>query len=383
MNQPESAGSVSRMPTKFLPAERASEGSIQEDFGTVTSAPMFEQTLNMVPTGALVLNPERQIVFCNAAFLRMLSATDIREVLGLRFGEAVKCLHSDEEIGGCGTSIFCRECGAAKAIARLKTDGSAVDECRISLKNNEALDLRVWTAQFELQDKVYTSFAVSDTSNENRRRALERIFFHDVLNTASGLRGLTELFADVPAEQKAEVQEMIQGLSNRLIDEINSQRELAAAESGEIVPKIVPVDSRSILEEMVAGYCHHDVAKGKRLQVDSNAVRTVINTDISLLRRVIGNMTKNALEACVPGDAVTVGCGLKDGQIEFWVHNPSVIPETIQLQLFQRSFSTKGAGRGLGTYSMRLLTEKYLKGKVSFASKKGTGTRFSSILPLA
>jgi sensor histidine kinase regulating citrate/malate metabolism len=47
------------------------------------------------------------------------------------------------------------------------------------------------------------------------------------------------------------------------------------------------------------------------------------------------------------------------------------------MQLFQRSFSTKGNGRGIGTYSIKLLTENYLKGKVSFFSNEEEGTVFS------
>ncbi len=48
--------------------------------------------------------------------------------------------------------------------------------------------------------------------------------------------------------------------------------------------------------------------------------------------------------------------------IEFWVHNHAVMPESVQRQVFQRSFTTKGRGRGLGTYSVKLLTERYLEG---------------------
>jgi sensor histidine kinase regulating citrate/malate metabolism len=59
------------------------------------------------------------------------------------------------------------------------------------------------------------------------------------------------------------------------------------------------------------------------------------------------------------------------------VKNDQVIPEDIQKQLFQRSFSTKGTGRGIGTYSIKLLTENYLKGKVSFVSNETDGTVFS------
>jgi sensor histidine kinase regulating citrate/malate metabolism len=53
------------------------------------------------------------------------------------------------------------------------------------------------------------------------------------------------------------------------------------------------------------------------------------------------------------------------------------MPVDVQLQIFQRSFSTKGNGRGIGTYSIKLLTEQYLNGKVSFVSNESEGTRFS------
>ena len=52
------------------------------------------------------------------------------------------------------------------------------------------------------------------------------------------------------------------------------------------------------------------------------------------------------------------------------------MPDIIQLQVFKRSFSTKAKDRGLGTYSVRLLTTKYLKGKVSFISNEPDGTIF-------
>lgn len=60
----------------------------------------------------------------------------------------------------------------------------------------------------------------------------------------------------------------------------------------------------------------------------------------------------------------------------------SFIPRSLQLQIFQRSFSTKGNGRGLGTYSIKFLTEKYLKAKVSFLSNENDGNTFKVDLPL-
>jgi sensor histidine kinase regulating citrate/malate metabolism len=94
-------------------------------------------------------------------------------------------------------------------------------------------------------------------------------------------------------------------------------------------------------------------------------------------------MTKNALEACSPGESVILSCIKKGEMIRFSVKNPGEIPKNIALQIFQRSFSTKGSGRGLGTYSIKLLSEQYLKGKVGFTSSAEEGTQFFGEYPLS
>ena len=89
------------------------------------------------------------------------------------------------------------------------------------------------------------------------------------------------------------------------------------------------------------------------------------------------------MEASSQGEKVVVGCGQTENKyISFWVLNSQFIPPNIQAQIFNRSFSTKGEGRGIGTYSMKLLTERYLKGKVSFSSFPDKGTIFKVDLPL-
>ena len=66
----------------------------------------------------------------------------------------------------------------------------------------------------------------------------------------------------------------------------------------------------------------------------------------------------------------------------FSVHNDAVMPPEVQMQVFQRSFSTKARlGRGIGTHSMRLFGERYLGGKVDFISREFAGTTFTLTLP--
>ena len=113
-----------------------------------------------------------------------------------------------------------------------------------------------------------------------------------------------------------------------------------------------------------------------RVEIAADTVATEFFTDQRLLHRILINMTKNAIEASPAEAVVRIGCEQDGNDLEFWAHNQSCMPEQVQRQIFQRSFSTKGPGRGLGTYSIQLLGERYLKGRVSFTSSPEKGTTF-------
>jgi signal transduction histidine kinase len=93
----------------------------------------------------------------------------------------------------------------------------------------------------------------------------------------------------------------------------------------------------------------------------------------------------NGLEASPEGAAVRVWVEREDdGGVRFRIQNPGVMPGDVQARVFQRSFSTKAsAGRGLGTYSMKLFGERVLGGKVGFVSSADVGTLFTVSLPVA
>lgn len=97
-----------------------------------------------------------------------------------------------------------------------------------------------------------------------------------------------------------------------------------------------------------------------------------------MLIRSFSNLVKNAVEASTSGDKIEIYAATGKNCVVISVKNPTYIPEAIQLQIFNRSFTTKkGSGRGIGTYSVRLLVEQYLNGEVSFTSDKNEGTIFN------
>ncbi|MFA6029205.1 MAG: PAS domain-containing sensor histidine kinase [Elusimicrobiota bacterium] len=367
--------------TKFLPAERASEALVKESARDLSKEPLVKMLAEAVPDVFLILNPERQIVYSNRTLIESLGLAESAPLCGKRYGEAMACTHASESPGGCGTTEFCEACGAAQAVQRRK-GREDVHECRITRENGEALDFRVWATPVRLPAGEFTVFVAEDIADEKRRGALERIFFHDVLNTVSGLSGLTEFLKDATPEESRAYQGMLAQVVDKLIEEITTQRDLARAESGELLVKPTALDSRATLEGIAAPYRAHPLCEGRTLALAADAASVAFSSDRTLLGRVLGNMTKNALEACPKGGTVTLSCRPDGLDVLFSVNGPTVMPREVQLQVFQRSFSTKGAGRGLGTYSMKLLGERYLHGNVSFESSEGKGTTFYAGFPL-
>lgn len=375
---------MAALTTHFAPAERilsAEELQRQVDY---FNTPAVRTVADAVPDSLLVLNQYRQAVYANHRLANLLHLEDPSLVYGKRPGEIFGCIHNDENEAGCGTSEACAACGAVNAILAGLAGRADVQECRILLHpDNTPLDLRVYTTPLQVEGQPYTFFAFTDISDEKRRGVLERIFLHDILNTVGGLRGLVWLLGIAASKtEMKEIRKDLDVLSEGLIEEVKGQRQLLAAENNDLVLQVEPISTRELLNLVAGSYHGMLIARGKQVRISDQAVDTQINSDKTLLRRVLGNMVKNALEACTAGSTITLGCDLSGAGLRFWVHNPGVMPRETQLQVFQRSFSTRGPGRGLGTYSMKLLGERYLKGKVSFTSQQDEGTIFQIVLPI-
>lgn len=369
--------------TYFASSERSPQEIISNQAEIFRRNVLLADFLNAIPEFVVVLNQHRQIVFSNISLLDFLGCNDFQIIAGRRPGEVLDCIHSYEMEAGCGTSEACFFCGAVNAILTAQKGTPTTEECRITQRTTgEALDLRISTTPIIVDKEEFTIFSAIDIRDEKRRRALERIFFHDILNTAGGLQGIVEILSSSSGDEEVELKLMLTKIVDELIDEIRAQKILSAAETKELVPQFNPLLPAVLLMELQALYKNHLVAQKKKIVLSEMDASVKIVSDKALLKRVVGNMIKNALESTVEACDVTVGFNVKGEQIEFWVHNPTVMPREVQLQIFQRSFSTKGLGRGLGTYSMRLLSERYLHGKVSFTSEKGKGTTFVVAFPL-
>ncbi|MFX1374817.1 MAG: ATP-binding protein [Promethearchaeota archaeon] len=372
--------------THYAPAKRKNleeiRGEVKEFFKTY-----FEELLNSIPNMALIVNEERQVVFLNQPLIRLLGIKNIEEAMGSRPGEIFKCIHSQEFIHGCGTSQNCRYCGAVNAVLQsLRTNKKSSCETRITSDfdgNLISFDLNVTAYPFSLREKKFVIVFLTDISNQKRRELLETTFLHDLLNILTVVTGLIEIF---PLEglnsQQKQYFTKIKKSSQILIEEFTAQRDLIAAEKNELLINLNNHNSLEIIVSVVEIIKYKPSAKEKIITIDSNSTSVMIQTDSRLLSRILLNLLENALEASTPGETVKIGCYDLNQSIVFWVKNSVVMTESVKSQIFQRSFSTKGHGRGIGTYSVKLLTERYLGGKINFQSSEQEGTTFYVHLPL-
>jgi hypothetical protein len=224
---------------------------------------------------------------------------------------------------------------------------------------------------------------LEDIAHEKRREALERIFFHDVLNTATALQGSAGLLEVVDdPEEVRELAGPLRRAAQQVVEEIQAQRDLLSAERGDLFITLEPLGANRLARAVHEVYLGSPEAARRKLVCEPAAADATVRTDRVQATRSLGNLVKNALEATPAGGRVTIRVEALSDSVAFHVHNDAAIPDSHQLQIFQRSFSSKArAGRGLGTYSVKLIVEQYLDGRVGFTSSPGEGTTFTMRLP--
>ncbi|MCC6933888.1 MAG: hypothetical protein IT292_11670 [Deltaproteobacteria bacterium] len=221
-----------------------------------------------------------------------------------------------------------------------------------------------------------------DISNEKRRNALERVFFHDVLNVVGSLHGISSVLAENNDFKEIKgFTPHLQAITDEITLQIKEFRQLSSAEKEDLQVKISIIDAMLVLQQLKRTFMPHPIFKDKILAVDIRAEKLIHLSDSSLLSRILGNVVKNAAEASVAGGKISISCNDLGDKVLYQVHHVGVISRNVQMQIFLRSFSTHSSNRGLGTYSMKLFGKNYLGGKVCFKSDEATGTTFYLELP--
>lgn len=363
----------------YTQAKRVSEEELSRQVSNFANNSVLNELLDKVQSINVVINESRQVVYLNRGAIQFSGLEDLKDIWGKRPGELFGCIHATEGYDGCGTSQVCTYCGALDAAIRcLETNDYAENEAHLFLgPEKKAFDFRVFAAPLHVDRERFVLITLTDITDEKWRSFLERIFFHDMSNKLYVLTGLVQLMVNHQDEEDiAPDLQRLDKITRKLSAEVNSHKILRSAEEGRLDVVSSAFDSTQVLNDIIEEYTISDLASGKKLVLSSDIQNVSINSDITIIGRILENMVKNALEATAKGGQVALSCVKAKGSgVRFSVHNPEFIPTEIQGQIFKRSFSTKGQGRGLGTYSMKLLSS-FVKGKVWFTSSPQEGTTF-------
>ncbi len=374
------------MKTFFAPAHRLEKEALAADVSAASVNPVIDGLLGTVSGLLVVLNEQRQILAVNDSFLKMLGIDGPERALGLRPGEAIGCIHSDANEGGCGTSTYCVTCGAAIAmVTSLEKNAPIEKECAVTVNHNGTtsdLFLRVRACPISMEGRRMILLFIQDITNQQQWEALGRVFFHDLNNIICGLMGTSEILLDQIKDENHETVRRIHQFSLRLAREVQMQKHLAQAWDADYQPMIQPITVERLFDELSVSFADHPAARHRTIDFIDRHQQTAFNTDFCMVMRVLGNMVTNALEATDKDGAIKVWCTLEDRQPSFYVWNHQAVPAEVTARIFQRNISTKAAsGRGLGTYSMKLFGETFLNGKIDFTTSASEGTTFCFSLP--
>jgi len=277
--------------THFASAKRTPADKILKEYELVGSEKFFTEIFGAITGIGAVIDQNRQIVYANENFLTLFGINTLETILGKRLGEVVSCIHSAEEPSGCGTSVSCAYCGAVNVIMESqKTGAKSIRETRISTVVDGKLkswDLNIISTPVTLSGTRFYVLVLQDISAEKRRAALERIFFHDLLNSVGGLNGLLTILKDgTNPEENRELINLSEEASRDIIEEILLHRQIRAAEIGELNVNIELTNSFEVIDSAIRKMGFHEEGKNKRIIKAENSVKIDLETDKIFLQRV-------------------------------------------------------------------------------------------------
>lgn len=373
--------------TYYASAERASFSDIQSSYHSLKSNTLLKMFQEAMPDLSMIVNKHRQLVYANSNLIKFLDIEDNHLPLGERLGNLLNCIHSDDQPSGCGTTLACRFCGVVNAVMESQESAKPiVKEARITAMMDKeevtSYDLKIKASPLIFNDEEYTIICINDISDRKRRAFLETSYINDMYGSANELKNVvSSIKKEELNPDNRNLIETVEKVNYELMNDLLAQKMLNEAEDGTLERWPALVNSVRLLGELNDYFDSQEISTGKKLFIDPFSHSVKFRTDLNILRRVLINIMTNAFEAIKPEMVVQTSVRLHDKVMRFVVFSPVELTEEAKHQIFQRSFSTKGPNRGLGTYTARLLTTRYLKGKVYFTSDI-KGTSFFIELPL-
>ena len=179
-------------------------------------------------------------------------------------------------------------------------------------------------------------------------------------------------------EQKKNAMESLDGIQKN-IDYINK----IVADLQDYARPLNPHAQETNLKSVINEIKKNGIPKNIKVTIDVEDKVETIMTDPDYLKRIVSNLTLNAVQAMPNGGKLTIRA-YADKQSDdtiITVKDTGVgIPEDVKAKMFTPMMTTKSKGQGFGLAVVKRMTEG-LGGIVTFESQEGAGTTFIVRLP--
>lgn len=130
----------------------------------------FQDFLNTIPIGLVIVGYERRIYQANGAFLRMIGRSKLREILHKSLGEVMCCVESMQDGAGCGNTVNCQRCIMGQAIDKaIYDDKDSVDlvvPLQVMIEQEYHVTwLKANIRSFKIKEKPYCSICLQNITN--------------------------------------------------------------------------------------------------------------------------------------------------------------------------------------------------------------------------
>jgi signal transduction histidine kinase len=205
---------------------------------------------------------------------------------------------------------------------------------------------------------------------------------HDIRNPMQAIVG--ELFlikqhvdGSPDSQFKCDVQESL-GIVQEQIDYINKIISDLQDYARPLKPELVEVDLCTAVPHLLL-----TVTMPSNIQASAECDGGLpkLNLDLTFMKRVLVNLSTNAIQAMPNGGNLTVKAFQEGKNVSITVTDTGVgIPDEIKPKLFQPLMTTKSKGQGFGLVVVKRLVEAQ-GGTITFESKVGEGTQFKITFP--
>lgn len=208
---------------------------------------------------------------------------------------------------------------------------------------------------------------------------------HEIRNPLSTIRMNLDLLAeDLDEEDSGNARRMLERVGKLQSECLNLEDVLNAflqfAKAGE--PDLQEVSLNDEVAEFLAFLTPQAVEQNVELRPHLDANLPKAQIDRTLLRQVLSNLARNALQAMPDGGTLEFLTMPRDQGIALEVIDTGEgMDENTVSRMFQAFFSTRSGGSGLGLPTVRRIIEAH-GGSIACESEPGKGTRFTILLPI-